>query len=124
MSLVDGITHGCLATSRCQNWHRHRHLEVRRRLSCLAKQDGHTLPERPEGQSKAISNRRGRPSQVNGSAEPDRFRLSASASASPALDGSGGDLPPTGHNTKAVGEDDDDSQNNSAEEIESLLAKV
>ena len=55
-------------------------------------------------------------------AEQDRFRLSA---ASPALDSSGGDEPPIVHNTKAVGEgDNEDSDNNSAKDIDSILAKA
>ena len=55
-------------------------------------------------------------------AEQDRFRLSA---ASPALDSSGGDEPPIVHNTKAVGEGDNDgSDNNSAKDIDSILAKA
>lgn len=55
-------------------------------------------------------------------AEQDRFRLSA---ASPALDSSGGDEPPVVHNTKALGEeDDDDADNNSAKDIDSILAKA
>ena len=56
------------------------------------------------------------------SAEQDRFRLSA---ASPALDSSGGDEPPIVHNAKAVGEgDNDDCANNSAKDIDSILAKA
>lgn len=56
------------------------------------------------------------------SAEQDRFRLSA---ASPALDSSGGDEPPIVHNTKAVGEgDDNESDNNSAKDVDSILAKA
>ena len=53
--------------------------------------------------------------------QPDRLRLAA---ASPALDSSGGDLPPISHNTKATAEGDDDGENNSTQDIESVLAKV
>ena len=64
----------------------------------------------------------GRPQERAFSAEQDRFRLSA---ASPALDSSGGDEPPIVHNTKAVGEEDgDDSDNSSAKDIDSILAKA
>ena len=51
------------------------------------------------------------------------FRLSA---ANPALDSSGGgNLPPISRDIKAVDEgDNDDSENNSAQDIDSLLAKV
>ena len=55
------------------------------------------------------------------SARQDRLRLAA---ASPALDSSGGDLPPISHNTKATAEGDDDGENNSTQDIESVLAKV
>lgn len=55
------------------------------------------------------------------SARQDRLRLAA---ASPALDSSGGDLPPVSHNTKATAEDDDDGENNSTQDIESVLTKV
>ena len=55
------------------------------------------------------------------SAQQDRLRLAA---ASPALDSSGGDVPPPGHNTKATAEGEDDGENNSTQDIESVLAKV
>ena len=55
------------------------------------------------------------------SAEQNHFRLAA---ASPALDSSGGDLPPISQNTKATAEGDDDGGNNSAQEIDGILAKV
>ena len=97
---------------------------MRRRVSCAASSDRHAPPERSRVERKASSMRRARQSQSTGPAEPDRLRPNASASASPALDSSGGDLPPISHNTKAVAEGDDDSENNSAEEIESILAKV
>lgn len=46
------------------------------------------------------------------------------AAASPALDSSGGDLPPISQNPKATAEGDDDGENNSTQDIESVLAKV
>ena len=55
------------------------------------------------------------------SAERDHFRLAA---ASPALDSSGGDLPPISQNTKATAEGDDEGGDNSAQEIDGILAKV
>lgn len=55
------------------------------------------------------------------SARRDRHRLAA---ASPALDSSGGDLPPISRNTKETAEEDDDDENNSTQDIESVLAKV
>ena len=55
------------------------------------------------------------------SSKQDRSRVSA---ASPALDSSGGDLPPISHNTKATAEGDDDGENSSSQDIDSLLAKV
>ena len=57
----------------------------------------------------------------NSPARQDRLRLAA---ASPALDSSGGDLPPISHNTNATAEGDDDGENNSTQDIESILAKV
>ena len=58
---------------------------------------------------------------VEMSATRDRFRLAA---ASPALDSSGGDLPPISNNTKPTAEDDDADENNSAQDIERILSKV
>lgn len=52
-------------------------------------------------------------------------RLIRASAASPALDNSGGDLPPINTTSKAVGEyDDDSSEGSSAAEIESVLLKV
>ena len=55
------------------------------------------------------------------SAQQDRLRTAA---ASPALDSSGGNLPPISHDTKATAENDDDGDNNSTQDIDSLLQGV
>ena len=78
----------------------------------------HTSPLHAQPRALAVGRRQERAFP----AEQDRFRLSA---ASPALDSSGGDEPPIVHNIKAVGEgDSDDSDNNSATDIDSILAKA
>lgn len=64
----------------------------------------------------------GRSQEKASSAEQDRF--SARSAASPALDSWGGDEPPIPPNSKAVGEEDDDSENSSAQDIDSILAKA
>lgn len=60
------------------------------------------------------------------SAREHGLRQSVTASAaSPALDSSGGDLPPIDGTSKAVGKGDDDaSEGSSAAEIEQVLLKV
>ena len=78
----------------------------------------HTSPLHAQPRALAVGRRQERAFP----AEQDRFRLSA---ASPALDSSGGDEPPIVHNTKAVGEgDDNESDNNSAKDVDSILAKA
>lgn len=60
-------------------------------------------------------------SSSSASAKQDQSRVFA---ASPALDSSGGDLPPISDNSKATAEGDDDNENSSSHDIDSLLAKV
>ncbi|KAL3155755.1 hypothetical protein ABBQ32_012772 [Trebouxia sp. C0010 RCD-2024] len=60
-------------------------------------------------------------SSSSASAKQDQSRVFA---ASPALDSSGGDLPPISDNSKATAEGDDDNENSSSHDIDSLLAKA
>lgn len=104
----------------CRGSHRHPARSLGSRVLCTVRKDTRYQSPRSACQHASSDLASGR-SLETGSSEQDRFRVSA---ASPALDSSGGDLPPINHNIKAVGDGDDDSENNSAQDIDSILAKV
>ncbi len=106
---------------RCDHGHRHQARAAVRRVQCSIRKDIRRDSARPAQPRNSHALGSGQNQEKQSSAEQDRFRLSA---ASPASDASGGDLPPINHDTKAVGEGDDEHENSSAQDIDSILAKV